>query len=99
MKTAMKVAERMRYSNPARGAQPPARHGPLQRLLEVTPPITTVRVRRYGGKRRHLPRMLSAPRPRTKRAWGSTPHRPPRDALGARPELERNHRTPHAHTS
>jgi hypothetical protein len=36
MKTAMKVAERMRYSKPVRGAQLPARHGPLQRLLEVT---------------------------------------------------------------
>ena len=78
-------------------------HGPLQRLLEVTPQITTVRVRPDCRKpRQHSLRVKRAPERLTKaiRAWRAAPqarlllNKPDQ---GARPDLDRSCCQPHAH--
>src|SRR5207248_5481840 len=77
-------------------------HGPLQRLLEVTPQITTVRVRPDWRKpRRHSLPVKRAPERITKplRAWRAANqarlllNKPDQ---GARPDLDRSCCQPHA---
>jgi hypothetical protein len=80
------------------------RHGPLQAWLEVTLPITTVRVRLRGRNRRRHSLALSAPHanneddPRLARSEQARllPYKPDR---GARPDLDRSYRRPHAHAN
>jgi hypothetical protein len=69
-----------------------------KRWLEGTPTSTTVRGRRFGGKRSQMRLALSAPRRQPKRAWGSIapPHQP--NVLGARPAPNRSRCQPHAHS-
>ena len=78
-------------------------HGPLQRLLEVTRQITTVRVRPHCRKpRRHSLPVKRAPERITKplRAWRAANqarlllNKPDQ---GARPDLDRSCCQPHAH--
>ena len=79
-------------------------HGPLQRLLEVTPQVTTVRVWPHRRKpRRHSLPVKRAPERITKplRAWrAANQARLLLNKLdqGARPDLNRSCCQPHAHT-
>ena len=82
----------------------PTVHGPLQRLLEVTPQITTVRVRPDCRKPRQysLP-VKRAPERITKslRAWRAANQarlRLNKPDQGARPDLDRSCCQPHAHS-
>lgn len=80
------------------------RHGPLQAWLEVTTQTTTVRVRPHRRKpRRHSLPVKRAQQRITKphRAWGAANQA--RLLLykldrGARPDLDRSRRRPHAHS-
>src|SRR5437764_8031496 len=81
----------------------PTGRRPLQRLLEVTPQITTVRARPDCRKpRRHSLPVKRAPERITKplHAWRAANqarlllNKPDQ---GARPDRDRSHRQPHAH--
>src|ERR1700716_3455442 len=78
-------------------------HGPLQRLLEVTPQVPTVRVRPRCRKRRRHGFLTSAPPARiTKplRAWRAANQARlllNKSDQGARPDLDRSCCQPHAH--
>ena len=70
MKIAMKGAVLMCRSEMWRRPKHQRLTDRSKRWLEVTPPTTTVRVRRYVGKRRQPSPTLSAPRPQPKRPRG-----------------------------
>jgi hypothetical protein len=77
-------------------------HGPLQRLLEVTQPGKTVRVRRVGCKSSRRRLKLSAHRYRqtkTRRDWRAAHRRgtPPPPESPARAQVQGKPRPPHAH--
>ena len=78
-------------------------HGPLQRLLEVTPQVTTVRVWPHRRKpRRQSLRVKRAPERITKllRAWRAANQarlRLNKPDQGARPDLDRSCCQPHVH--